>query len=92
MQALAVRMGTGRRVTVEERAARAVEVRARIVAATSRVGETVTRVAVYSPEAPGGYEICSRWFYEEACSELEFICEAYAVQDERGELHSSVEF
>ena len=79
-------------MTLESRAAVAVERRARVVAAVSMVGETVTRVAVRSPEVAAGYEICTRAFYEEACSESEWICEAYAVQDENGKLHSSVEF
>ena len=90
MKALAARMGTGRREAVEARAAEAAERAARRAAARAP-GETITRVAV-SSEIAAGYEICTRAFYEEACSESEFICEAYAVQDEDGRLHSSVEF
>ena len=89
MQELAARMGSGRRESVEARAAAAAERVARRAAVQSP-GVTITRVAV-SSEIAAGYEICTRAFYEEGCSESEFICEAYAVQDERGEVHSSVE-
>lgn len=52
-------------------------------------GQTFVRVAV-AGEYGQGYEICSRAFYEEGCSESEFICEARAVFVD-GQMHSSVE-
>lgn len=48
-------------------------------AARANPGRTITRVAVRDDESADGFDICSREFYEEACSESEWLGEAYAI-------------
>ena len=45
--------------------------------AKANPGQTITRVAV--KDGDGGFDICTRLFYEEACCESEWLGEAYAI-------------
>ena len=59
--------------------------------AYNKPGHVQTVVAVYDNEMSNGFNLCSRWFYEEGCTESDFICQAVAIF-ENNKISSDVEY
>lgn len=60
--------------------------------AVLRSGEVdAIRVAVYDDQGRQGFALCSRAFYEEGCSESEWIGQAWSYVDDHGKLKAAWE-